>query len=56
MDSEKTEKKIQNAFKSNLNEISKESFQSEEQRNALKILDYYMMHEKLLLNYLGIII
>ena len=56
MNSEKTGKKIQNGFKSNLNEISKGRFQSEEQRSTLKMLDYCMMHEKLLLNYLVIII
>ena len=47
---------MQNLFKSILNKISKGRYKSEEQRSALNILRYFMMHEKLLLNYLIIIL
>ena len=51
----KKAKKLQNVFKSNLNEISKGKYTSEEQESALKILNCFTNHEKLLLNYLMII-
>ena len=41
-------KELQNIFKTNLNEISKGRFKSEEQICALEIMN----HDKLLLNYL----
>ena len=45
-------KKLQNAFKSNQNETLKWTHKSEEQKSALKILNCFTNHEKLLLNYL----
>ena len=48
-------KKLQNVIKSNLREISKGRYKSEEQESALKILNCFTNHEKLLLNYLMII-
>ena len=49
-------KKLKNVFKSNLHEISKGRYKSEEQESALKILNWYTNYEKLLLNYLMIIL
>ena len=49
-------KKLQNIFKSSLNETSRGSFKSDEQKLALKILNYFTNHKKLLLNYLMIIL
>ena len=49
-------KKLKNVFKSNLHEISKGRYKSEEQERALKILNWYTNYEKLLLNYLMIIL
>ena len=49
-------KKLQNVFKSNLSEISKIRYKSEEQESALKIWKWFKNHEKLLLNYLMIIL
>ena len=40
----KKAKKLQNVFKSNLNEISKEKYTSEEQESALKILNCFTNH------------
>ena len=48
-------KKLQNVIKPNLSEISKGRYKSEEQESALKILNCFTNHEKLLLNYLMII-
>ena len=48
-------KKLQNVIKSNLREISKGRYKSEEQESAIKILNCFTNHEKLLLNYLMII-
>ena len=49
-------KKLQILFKSNLNEISKGRFTSEEQQNAIKILTCFTNQEKLLSNYLMVIL
>ena len=49
-------KKQQNESKSNLNKISKRRFKSEEQKVTLKISNWFTNHEKLLLNYLMIIL
>ena len=49
-------KKLQNVFKSNLNEISKGRFKPEEQQSALKVLNCFNNHKKQLLNYLMIIL
>ena len=43
------EAKLQNTYKSNPNEISKERFKSKEQKGALKILNSFTNYEKLLL-------
>ena len=43
------EAKLQNIFKSNRNEISKERFKSKEQKSALKILNGFTNYQKLLL-------
>ena len=43
------EAKLQNTYKSNPNEISKERFKSKEQKGALKILISFTNYEKLLL-------
>ena len=40
----KKAKKLQNVFKSNLNEISKGKYKSEEQESALKILNCFTNH------------
>ena len=50
------EAKKQNVFKSSLNEISRERFKPEEQKMALKILNCFTNHEKLLLYYFIIIL
>ena len=55
MDLEVTEK-MQNVFKSNVNKILKGRYKSDKQRSALKILDYFTKHKKLLLNYLATIL
>ena len=52
----KEAKKQQNESKSNLNKISKRRFKSEEQKVTLKISNWFTNHEKLLLNYLMIIL
>ena len=49
-------KKMQNVLKSNLNEISKRRCKSAEQQGALKILNCFTNHKKLLLSYLMIIL
>ena len=49
-------KKLKNVIKSNLSEISKGRYKSEEQESALKILNCFTNHERLLLNYLMIIL
>ena len=50
-------KNLQNVFKSNLNEISRGRFESEDQKKMhLKILNYFTNHEKLLSIYLMIIL
>ena len=49
-------KKLQNVLKSNPNEISKRRNKLEEQESALKILNFFTNHKKLLLNYLMIIL
>ena len=49
-------KKLQNVLKSSPNEISKRTYKSEEQESALKILNCFTNHKKLLLNYLMIIL
>ena len=49
-------KKLQNVFKSDLNEILRGRYKTEEQKSALKILNVFTNHEKLLLNYLMIIL
>ena len=41
-------RKLQNVFKSNLKESLKGRFKSEEQQSALKILNCFTDHEKLL--------
>ena len=40
----KKAKKLKNVFKSNLNEISKGKYKSEEQESALKILNCFTNH------------
>ena len=47
----KKQKKQQNVFKSNLNEISSGRFKSEEKKLILKILNCFTNQEKLLLIY-----
>ena len=47
---------MENLFKSNLNGISKGRYKSEEQESALKMLNCFTNHEKLLLNYIMIIL
>ena len=49
-------KKLGNVFKSNLNKISKERQQVNEQKSTLKILNCFTNQKKLLLNYLMIIL
>ena len=49
-------KKLQNVFKSNLNEISRGRNKSEEQKWHQKILNCFTNYEKLLLNYLIVIL
>ena len=49
-------KELQNLFKTNLNEISKGRFKSEEQKSTLKILNCFTNHGKLLSNHLMIIL
>ena len=50
-------KKLQNVFKLNLNKISRGRNKSEEQKIALQIiLNFFTNHEKLILNYLIIIL
>ena len=49
-------KKLQNIFKSNLNKISKGRSKPKEQKVHQKILRGFTNHEKLLLNYLMIIL
>ena len=48
-------KKLGNVFKSNLNKISKERQQVNEQKSTLKILNCFTNQKKLLSNYLVII-
>ena len=50
------EKELQNIFKSNLNKISKGRFKSKEQKSALENIKLLTNHDKLLLNYLMIIL
>ena len=47
----KKQKKQQNVFKSNLDEISRGRFKSEEKKLILKILNCFTKQEKLLLIY-----
>ena len=47
----KKQKNQQDVFKSNLNEISRGRFKSEEKKLILKILNCFTNHEKLLLIY-----
>ena len=47
-------KRLQNAFKLNLNQISRERYKSTGQKRALENIKLFMNHEKLLLNYLMI--
>ena len=49
-------KKQQNVFKSKLNEILRGKYKTEEQKSALKMLNVFKKHERLLLNYLIIIL
>ena len=49
-------KKLQNVFKSNLNEISRGRYKSEERKVHWKILNCFTNHKKLLLSYLMIIL
>ena len=49
-------KKQQNVFKSKLNEILRGKYKTEEQKSALKMLNVFKKHERLLLNYLMIIL
>ena len=45
-------KELQNIFQTNLNEISKGRFKSEEKKSALEKVNCFTNHGKLLLNYL----
>ena len=49
-------KKYQKIFKFNLNEIVKGRHKSKEKESALKILKYFTKNNKLLINYLMIIL
>ena len=45
-------KELQNIFESNLNNILKRRFKSEEQKSVLKSINYFTNQGKLLLNHL----
>ena len=49
-------KKLQNVFRSNINEMSRERYKSEKQKRVLENINCFTNHEKLLLNYLMIIL
>ena len=49
-------KKVQNVFRSNLNEMSRERYKTEKQKRAVENIDCFTNHEKLLFNYLMIIL
>ena len=49
-------KKLQNVFKSNLNEISRRDINQKSKKVHWEILNCYTNHENLLLNYLMIIL
>ena len=49
-------KKLQNIFKSNLNEISIGRFKLKEEKGSVESIKLLTSHEKLLLNYLMIIL
>ena len=52
----KKNKPLQNVFKLNLNEISRGRYKPEEQKVNYRILNCFTKHEKLLLNYLMIVL